>query len=568
MAQKIHTSLMLRLAPWLILVVLVGPVVVGVAVGIPPAFGYLPVLGGSHWSLVIWSQLWSTPGIGRSVAISFSTGLLTVGISLTVVFAFLSTMTDSRLDRWIQRMIAPLLSVPHAAVAFGFAFLFAPSGLLLRWFSPWLTGLARPPDVLLINDPLGISLILGLVLKEIPFLLLVSLAVLPQLDVRRRVMMARSLGYRPWIAWFKVIAPGLYPLIRLSVFAVLAYATSVVDMAIILGPRLPTTLSVQVLQWFSDPDLTSHFVAAAGALLQLAVTGAALMAWYLIERVMARVFRATVCGGGRGRNDTSPKAISRGIMTLVVAISVLSLFGLALNSVAGFWRFPQSWPNRITAGHWLGALPTLAGPLEATIFVAIAAATLAVVMVLSALEQEQRQEKLATRVLWLMYLPLLVPEISFLSGVVFLTQVAKQAPSYWLVIWGHLLFVFPYVYLTLVESYRRLDKRWLQVGRSLGVSANQAFWRVRVPLMLGPILTAAALGIAVSISLYLPTLMLGGGRIVTVTTEAVSLASGGNRHLIGVWAIVQAVIPFAGFALAMLIPRILWRHRKDMQSIQ
>src|SRR3546814_1577395 len=55
---------------------------------------------------------------------------------------------------------------------------------------------------------------------------------------------------------------------------------------------------------------------------------------------------------------------------------------------------------------------------------------------------------------------------------------------------GHLLFVLPYVFLTLSEAYRRLDPRWSHVAHALGASANAVFWRVRLPLLLGPILTA------------------------------------------------------------------------------
>ena len=45
---------------------------------------------------------------------------------------------------------------------------------------------------------------------------------------------------RPVQAWLKVVLPQVYPQIRLPVYAVLAYALSVVDMAIVLGPTAAT----------------------------------------------------------------------------------------------------------------------------------------------------------------------------------------------------------------------------------------------------------------------------------------------------------------------------------------
>ncbi len=558
---------MLRLAPWIIVLSLVVPVVGGALLTLPPAFGYLPALGGEDWSLRPWLELAATPGILRSVTVSFGSGLLSSGLALLIVFLFLSTVADTRLDRWMQRLISPLLSVPHAAAAFGFAFLIAPSGLLLRWLSPSLTGFERPPDLLLLKDPLGLSLIGGLVLKEIPFLLLVSLAALPQLNASQRIMLARSLGYLPRVAWFKVVAPALYPLIRLPVYAVVAFATSTVDVAMILGPNLPSTLSVQVLQWYNDPDLSFRYLASAGALLQITVTAFALAAWWLLERFVSLLFAAWVVGGGRRLPDTTLWLSGRLTMVIATVLPLLGLFALALNSIAGFWRFPDAWPTSFTPSHWLQALPDLARPFRMTLIIASAASLLAVAMVLAALEHEQRRGKPATRALWLLYLPLLVPQVGFLSGITVLSQMTGQSPTLWVVVWAHLLFVLPYVYLTLVEPYRRLDPRWVILGRSLGLSVGQTFWRIRLPLLLGPVLTALALGVAISVSQYLPTQMLGGGRIVTVTTEAVALSSGGDRRLIGVWAMVQAITPFIGFFLALLIPRLLWKNRRDMHGL-
>ena len=70
--------------------------------------------------------------------------------------------------------------------------------------------------------------------------------------------------------------------------------------------------------------------------------------------------------------------------------------------------------------------------------------------------------------------------------------------------------------------------------------------RVRMPMLLRAILTAAAVGFAVSVGLYLPTLLIGAGRLTTITTEAVALASGGNRRVIGVYAFLQIGLAGAG----------------------
>ena len=87
-------------------------------------------------------------------------------------------------------------------------------------------------------------------------------------------------------------------------------------------------------------------------------------------------------------------------------------------------------------------------------------------------------------------------------------------------------------------------------------------------MLLRAILTAAAVGFAVSVGHYLPTLLIGAGRMTTITTEAVALASGGDRRVIGVYAFLQTGA--AGARLRWL-PRpsrhLLFRNRRAMRRL-
>ncbi|MGP9566624.1 ABC transporter permease [Halomonas sp. AOP5-B2-8] len=558
---------MLFLAPWVLISALVVPLAAGLAMVILPAFGYLPVLGGETFHFDAWRTLWAYPGLHRSILLSYASGLITTLVALSVVVLFLAANRGTWLDRSIRRLVSPLLAIPHAAVAFGLAFLIAPSGLFVRWISPGLTGWERPPDVLIVNDPWGLSLMAGLMLKEVPFLLLMCLAALPQLGAEKRLMMARSLGYTPTIAWLKTVLPSLYPLIRLPVYAVIAYATSVVDMALILGPTLPPTLSVSILSWFNDPNLDRRYMASAGAVLQLGVTLAALLTWWLGEQCIRRFSHYWLVNGARKAGSTTIAISGRMLLTTTTLLVISAIGGLVVFSLAGFWRFPDAFPGTFTLDHWQRILPSVITPLMNTLSVGLASTLIAGVLVVATLENAVRHHLPVSRSQWLLYLPLIVPQVAFLFGLVVAAESMRIRPQLALVIVAHLLFVAPYLYLSLSEAYRRLDPRWVQVAHSLGVGPWRAFWQVRLPLLLAPLLTACAVSLAVSISQYLPTLLLGGGRIPTITTEAVAMASGGNRRLIAVLALLQALLPFIGFSLALLIPRWVWAKRRTMQGV-
>ena len=225
-----------------------------------------PALGPEPWRLLL-----AQPGLARGILLTLGSGFGATLLAL-VAAALIAAHAGDRLSSGPRRLLLPvLLGVPHLASAIGTAFLVAPSGWLARLASPWLTGWERPPDLLTVNDPWGLALTLGLAVREAPFLLLAIAAAQSQVGIARTLAIARTSGYGRSEAWLKLALPVLYRQIRLPLYAVLAFALSVVDMALVLGPAAPPVLAVQVLRWLTDPDPALHPIGAAGAMLQLAL---------------------------------------------------------------------------------------------------------------------------------------------------------------------------------------------------------------------------------------------------------------------------------------------------------
>ncbi|WP_245413866.1 ABC transporter permease [Fulvimarina endophytica] len=564
---------LLRAIPWSIAGLLAAPVAVGLAGVVLPAFGYLPALGGTSLSLGPFRELLAQPGLFASSLLSFASGLVTTALSVLAVSLFLAAFHGTGAMRIARRALGPLLAIPHAAAAFGLAFLIAPSGLLFRLAAAPL-GLDRPPDLLIVGDPLGLSMMAGLIAKEIPFLMLVAFAALPQAEPQRRTMLARSLGYGRMAAFLHTVWPSVYRQIRLPVLAVVAFASSVVDVALILGPSVPPTLAVRLLQWMGDPDLSLRFLASAGALLQLAVTAGALLVWLGLERLCARLGAAIAARGRRGTNDGA----ARGLAMLPVALAGLSLalglLVLAIWSFAGLWSFPDPLPQAFTTQTLERALPRAEGPIVTTAMVAGLSGVIALLAVVAMLESHRRavprlageRPVLPSLIAGLLYLPLIVPQIAFVFGLQILVVASGFEPSLAFLVAVHLVFVAPYVALALVGPWFALDPRYDGVAASLRHGPVATLLRIRIPLLLAPILTAFAIGFAVSVGQYLPTVLIGAGRLTTITTEAVALASGGNRRIVGVYALLQTIVPALVFLAASLVPVLVYRRRRGMEG--
>ena len=539
-----------------LLLLFAGPVLLGVAGTLLPALGYLPELGGAAFSLDPFRRLWEVPGLWRATMLSLTTGIATAGFSFAIVLAFTAHWHGTVWFAAIRRLLSPLLSVPPAAMAIGFAFLVAPSGWIFRTLAA--VGLAGPlpPDLASLQDPYGVSLILGLTLKETPFLLLMTLVALSHVRARESLVVARALGHARSAAWFATVLPQIYPQLRLPIYAVLAYSVSVVDVALILGPTAPPTLAVLVWRGFQHPELTQIFWACAGACLQLGVAGGAILLWRGGELAVAALGRRRIEAGWPGRTSRLAAAAALAAVLLVAAAAGLGLGATLLWSVTAGWGIGSVLPDSISLAAWREQLPGAARAIGTTALLGLAASAAALALAIAVLEHEGRHSFRMRRLQgWLVYAPLVLPQIGFLFGVQVMLVMAGLEGKWAGLAWTHFLFVFPYVYLSLSEPWRALDPRFDRTARCLGHGALSVLVTIKMPLLARPVLVALTLGFAVSVAQYLPTLFAGAGRFQTVTTEAVALAAGGDRRVVGVYAALQMLLPALGFAMALALTR-------------
>ncbi|MCC6195287.1 MAG: ABC transporter permease [Burkholderiales bacterium] len=556
----------LRLAPALTVAAFLLPIGAGLAGTLLPAFGYLPAIGGHALSLEPWQRLFAYAGFAKSLAVTIAVGLATSVLALLLALGFCAWAYGRPAWQRAGRALAPILATPHSALAIGLAFVIAPSGWIARAISPWLTGWTLPPDVATVGDPRGLALMLALLVKEVPYLVLMIAGALHQVPVRAHLDTARALGYRRETAWLKVILPQVYPQIRLPLFAVLAFSLSVVDVAMIVGPSNPPTLAVLAVRWFTDADVSFYFPAAAAATLLLLLVAAAIGACFVLERVAIAAGAAWIARGGRGGATAALARACAFACGVLVVLAFVALLGMALWSFAAQWRYPEAWPQVYSTANWMRRLTGLAGPAAVTLAVAVLSTLVALALAVACLENEQRGARQAgTGALWVLYLPLLVPQVAFLFGAQVLLVRLRLDGTLAAVAWAHLVFVLPYLFLSLADPWRALDQRYARSAAGLGASPLRVLATVKLPILLPAVLIACAVAFAVSVGQYLPTVFAGNGRVATLTTEAVTLASGADRRVIAAYAVAQAALPLAAYAAAVLLPALVFRQRRGMR---
>lgn len=505
-----------------------------------------------------WQALLVAPQLPSAFALSVWTGLTSTALAWLVSAWLLSQgFIQRRLSRWLQGLPV-MLATPHAALAIGLVFLLAPSGWLLRVMSPGLTGFDLPPPWRTTQDPWGLGLILALAAKEIPFLLWVAASQLQREDLRRRwraeYAVALTLGHSPRVAFKQVVWPQLAPRLAWPLLAVLAYSLTVVDMALVIGPATPPTLAVLAWQWLQDAEpLTQHQGAAAAGLLALALglfsgMGWAFAHWRTSERRQS----------GRGVHPPQLGRLHRPLpagmagLWLLRSIYVLALLALAVGSFAGLWPFPAVLPTQWTAGAWQSVWQSR-DTLTTTLTLGLASATLALAWSVTWFELTPRTWEARLRPL--LYLTLLMPGVLWVIGMHALSLNAGLDGQWLGLVWAHLLMALPYVVLALSASYPVFDARYAQLSASLGRSRWSFLINVKWPMLKRALASAFAIGFAVSVAQYLPTLYIGAGRFSTVTTEAVTLAAGAQRSLTSAYAWLQWCLPLGIFGVAAWLGR-------------
>ncbi|SNY59664.1 ABC transporter permease subunit [Enterobacter sp. CC120223-11] len=491
---------------------------------------YLPLLPAAvqlfapAFSSMYWQVLLDDPQLPQAALATLISTLIALIGALSIALCVVSALWPSRLWQQLATRLPLLLAVPHVAFASAAWLLFAEGGWLFRQF-PGLT----PPV-----DRYGVGLGLTLAVKESVFLLWTMYALLGEKRLAEQSLTLRSQGFGRWqcLAW--VVVPQLLPQLRIVLLATTAWTLSAVDVALILGPGNPPTLAVLAWQWLSQGDELQQAKGALACLLLLLL----LAALILLAQGLWRLYRTRIPDFRGIRHPGSFVLPGKALAVILPLLSLLCVTTLALLA-------NREMANADSIGNSLG----------------LALGSTIIGGVLCLLWQEFGAKRFTA---WI-WLPLVLPALPLASGQYQLALLSWQDGEWLTVLWGHLLWVMPWMLFILQPAWQRLDPRLTTIARTLGWGRWRCFWRVKCPLLLRPLLAALAVGFSVSITQYLPTLWLGAGRVATLTTDAVALSSGGSTPMLATQALWQLLLPGLFFLAIALLLRLVGHYRQGLR---
>ena len=477
-------------------------------------------------------------GLSVSVFMTLFSAIFSTLISLYIAFMVYSQYHLSRRLQSFEKFLAALLSLPHLAIALGLVFLFSDGSL---FFAD--QGLPRK----------GLStLIMAIVIKEVPFFLLIFSVIGRQLPIKYWLLQGKALGYQDYRCWWFLVFPPLLKQSRLALLAATAYTLSVVDVSLLVGPNIPELFAVSVYRWqssFAAGDQSLAFWSNALLLILLAVS---VFILYAHEKFAFAGCKALATQGSRfhiGKINPVFKAWlpMLGLLTAMMVV-VFALWSFGFN-----WHTDSSSFTQLSIRLWQDEWLFFALPLQNSLLIASLAGLLGVALALLALELQRQKERYWPDYYWL--LAIILPQLSMVLGWQIM-HIWSQGGyhSGWIVL-SHLPFTFAYAYLVLKGPFQNVEPGYELLAASFGYSSWQSWWQVRFRLLLPAIFTAFAIAFSVSIAQYIPTLMIGAGRVTTITTEAVAIGTGSQQDLIALYVLLQSILPFIAFFVAALLAR-------------
>jgi len=237
------------------------------------------------------------------------------------------------------------------------------------------------------------------------------------------------------------------------------------------------------------------------------------------------------------------KYVVRALLYLVL-VAPLALF--IVYSFTEGWFFPAPFPSEWTTTTFQRAIddPRTLGGMWQGFVIAVIVSLLSLILAFPAARALGLRQFRGRQIAWLMlFLPTVVPPLAIGMGLNILFLRVGLAGTIMGVSLAHLISTLPYTVFTLSSAFARYDENYEHQALALGANPAQIFFNITLRMMTPSLVVATLFAFLVSWSQYLLTLLIGGGKIITLPVLLFTAASGGNPSTIAIKSLLFILPP-------------------------
>lgn len=219
------------------------------------------------------------------------------------------------------------------------------------------------------------------------------------------------------------------------------------------------------------------------------------------------------------------------IFGIVITLTLLPFFGIIMESL-----LLRNWVSVVGNSRTYIAIKN-------TAFIALIALLINITLgtpVASILAKEKFRGKKFLETL--VFLPLVIPGFVTTMGIQFLFIRLDLIETLIGVGIVHSLVTFPYYIRALKAGYSTISRGYEKMGRMMGANSLELFFKINFPMLLPSFLAGISLVVIVSFAQYLVTLIIGGGKVITLPILMFPFISGGDIKVGAVYSIIYIVI--------------------------
>ena len=129
---------------------------------------------------------------------------------------------------------------------------------------------------------------------------------------------------------------------------------------------------------------------------------------------------------------------------------------------------------------------------------------------------------------WLLMVPIIVPGIVAVMGIHIMFIRYRLTDTFMGVALVHLIPTIPYMVLVMASVFANYGTDLEDTARTLGANPLQVFWHVTLPAIFPGLMVATMFTFLISWGQYITTLLIGGGKFITLPLVLFPFISGAN----------------------------------------
>lgn len=224
------------------------------------------------------------------------------------------------------------------------------------------------------------------------------------------------------------------------------------------------------------------------------------------------------------------------------------IFPVLTNLILSFsnvWQWPNILPTEVTLTHYKRVFNqgNLLKAILNTTFIGFTVILFNYLLVIpSAYGVSRLKSKYKPVIITLIILPVIVPPILVLLNLYNHFLIWGLTDHYAGIILAHMIPSLPYMFIMLYLAFEKIDEDYERIILSLGVGPIKGFFTVILPQVKDGIILGGIMTLLISISQYLSTLLIGGGRILTLTLLLTPYVQGGNARVGAAYGILLILL--------------------------